>query len=536
MAPPFFPIILSRDDRIRCEVIAIVRVQSPTTALTVSTLSTEAFSALSSAREGGLTRSYTRLGPINGFACRNGELLYRAPDDLLLLVVSDEPVSLSVVNEAILGCRWVLRHPERIREALGESLGKIAATGDVALRLRLVLPGFRDDLAHWSIHACCPTEVVQLGEAIDELGRAFVLHQTEHLPTNGHSMVPQRALLSGPAQSRRKPTARSSERQLDSLFTALHENATLVCVMQESTATVLSTSAALNVYGVLIVLASRLLLITTAPAARAGTRRAGAASAQSGTMLGDVLKTLGHVAAYFADGAEDVFGLRVPRKPWLKSLSAACEKLARKYGAGRHAVSAADLSSVPPTFTELLEEIAGSSLSLKRSRTPGAKTPESAGVICEDAAANIVHAVYAAFGCELVWGTPRYASAQSFFKSMQPSGKLREQPALEPVRADLARVVCAHRLLVELGSLPDASIRIAMLSNAIEVASELAADLATSTDVEMSSIALYHSAQNSIAALKSSGGSHRRSKGDSKVLGLCLAQEKLLSRIFQALP
>lgn len=513
-----------------------MRVQSPTTALTASTLSTEAFSALASAREGGLTRTFTRLGPINGFVCRKGELLYRAPDDLLLLVVSDEPVSLSVVNDAILGCRWVLRHPERIREALGESLGKIAATGDVALRLRLVLPGFRDDLAHWSIHACCPTEVVQIGEAIDELGRAFVLHRTEHLPANGHSMVPQRAVLSGPAPSRRQPTARLVERQRDTLFSVLHEHAALACVMQDATATVLSTSAALNVYGVLVVLASRLLLISTPPTARGRARRAGAASAQSDTMLRDVLKTLGHVAAYFADGAPDVFGLRVPRKPWPKSLSAACEKLARKYGSARHTASATDLSSVPPTFTELLEEMARSSLSLQRPRAPGAKAQEPAGVVCEDAAASIVHAVYAAFGCELVWGTPRYASAQSFFKSMQPSGKLKEQPALEPVRADLARVVCAHRLLVELGSLPDASNRIAMLSDAIEVASELAADLATSTDLEMSSIALYHSAQKSLAALKSSGGSHRRSKEDSKVLGLCLAQEKLLGRIFQALP
>lgn len=536
MAPPFFPIILSWDDRIRCEVIAIVRVQSPTTALTVSTLSTEAFSALSSAREGGLTRSYTRLGPINGFACRNGELLYRAPDDLLLLVVSDEPVSLSVVNDAILGCRWVLRHPERIRGALGESLGEIAATGDVALRLRLAVPGFRDDLAHWRIYACCPTEVVQLGEAIDELGRAFVLHQTEHLPANGYSTVPQRALLGGPAQSRRKPTARSSERQLDSFFTALHEHAAFACVMQESTATVLSTSAALNVYAALVVLASRLLLISTPPTARAGTRRAGAAIAQSGTMLRDTLKTLGHVAAYFADGAPDVFSLRVPRKPWPKSLSAACAALARKYGTARHTACATDLSSVPPTFTELLEDMAGSSLPLHRSRGPDAKARESAGAICEDAAASIVHAVYAAFSCELVWGTPRYASAQSFFRSMQPSGEVREQPVLEPVRADLARVVCAHRLLVELGSLPDASLRIAMLCDAIEVASELAADLAQSTDLEMSSIALYRSAHNSIAALKSSGSSHRRSKEDSKVLGLCLAQEKLLGRIFEALP
>jgi hypothetical protein len=510
--------------------------QSPTTALTASTLSTEAFSALASAREGGLTRSFIRLGPINGFACRNGELLYRAPDDLLLLVASDEPVSLSVVNDAILGCRWVLRHPERIREALGVSLGKIAATGDVALRLRLAVPGFRNDLAHWSIHACCPTEVVQLGEAIDELGRAFVLRRTERLPANGHSMVPQRALLSGPAHSRRKPTARSGERQLDSLFTALHEHAALACTITESTATVLSTSAALNAYCVLVVLAARLLLISTPPTARIGTHRAGAASAQSGTMLRDALKTLGQVAAYFADGAPDVFGLRIPRKPWPKSLSAACAAFARKYGIARHAASATDLSSVPPTFTELLEDMAGSSLPLQRSRVSDATARESAGAICEDAAASIVHAVYAAFGCELVWGTPRYVSSQSFFKTMLPSGAVSAAPGLMAVRADLARVVCAHRLLVELGRLPDASIRISMLGDAIEVALELAADLAKSTDVEMSSIALYHSAQNSIAALKSSGGSHRRSKEDSKVLGLCLAQEKLLGQIFEALP
>ncbi len=510
--------------------------QSPTTALMVNTLSKTAFSALASAREGGLTRSFTRLGPINGFACRNGKLLYQAPDDLLLLVVSDEPVSLSVVNDAILGCRWVLRHPERIREALGESLGKIAATGDVALRLRLAVPGFRDDLARWSIHACCPTEVVQLGEAIDELGRAFVLRRTEHLPANGHSMVPQRALLSGTAQSRRKPIARSSERQLDSLFTALYEHAAMACVMQESTSTVLSTSAALNVYGVLVVLASRLLLISTPPTARVGSRRAGAASARSGTMLRDVLKTLGHVAAYCADGAQDVFGLRVPRKPWPKSLSAACAALARKYGTGRHAASSADLSSVPPTFMELLEEMAGPSLPLQRRRAPDAKAQELADAIREDVVVSIVHAVYAAFGCDLVWGSPRYASAQSFFKSMQPSGQVREQPALEPVRADLARVVCAHRLLVELGSLPDASNRIAMLSDAIEVASEIAADLATSTDLEMSSIAFYQSAQNSIAALKSSGGFHRRGKDESEVLRQCRVQEKLLRRIFETLP
>lgn len=510
--------------------------QSPTTALMVNTLSTEAFSALASAKEGGLNRSFTRLGPINGFACRNGELLYRAPDDLLLLVASDEPVSLSVVNDAILGCRWVLRHPERIREALGESLGRIAATGDVALRLRLAVPGFRDDLAHWSIHACCPTEVVQLGEAIDELGRAFVLRRTEHLPVNGHSMVPQRALLSGRTQSRRKPTARSSERQLDSFFTALHEHAALAYVMQESTATVMSTSVALNVYGVLVVLASRLLLISTPPTARVGSRRAGAASVRSGTMLRDVLKTLGHVAAYFADGAQDVFGLRVPRKPWPKSLSSACEELARKYGTGRHAASSADLSSVPPTFNELLEEMAGPSPSPQSPREPAAKAPVSTGVTFEDAASSIVHAVYAAFGCELVWGTPRYASARSFFESMLPSGAVSATPGLKAVRADLARVTCAHRLLVELGGLPDGLVRIAMLSDALDVASELASDLATSTDLEMSSIAIYHSAQNSIAALKSSGSFQRRGKTGSKVLDLCLAQEKLLRRIFETLP
>ncbi|MFM8736013.1 MAG: hypothetical protein ACKOC8_12570, partial [Pirellulales bacterium] len=207
--------------------------QSPTTGLTVRPLSPKAFVALASASEAALSPDFTRLGPIAGFACRNSELLYRDPDDLLLRVVSDEALSPQVLNDALLGCRWILGHAACVREALKNKSGEVAAKGDLSLRLRLVVQGFRNDLAGWSVNGCCPIEVVQLGEAVDELGCAFVLRRTERLPLNRHSVIPQQALLGEPTTRLAKGTGKLENNHLWPLLKVIRERSAWLLDLQE---------------------------------------------------------------------------------------------------------------------------------------------------------------------------------------------------------------------------------------------------------------------------------------------------------------
>lgn len=507
---------------------------SPTAALSVDQVHPSDFRGLASATEYGRCDGYSRLGIVPGFSFRNGELLYRLPQDILLLFISGESLSPATFVDARNACLWIESHANQIRAAIRAAEPSHQIGDTPRLSIRLVVPGFRDDWRAGIRLLSYPTEVVELGLASDSLGHRFLLQRS--VPSRAHSLLPRALAIDGTRdKASHRSKAGGDSLGLDALMG--HLILAIGPSWKDEKPSVLSFDFALGTYAVLVAMAARLLYGSTPTRTRRHANRESVTENKYRRMLRDVMPLLGAVAKYFVHSSPDIFSLRLPRTPWPNSVDKAIVRLTEKYPPSRRKKASVNWEvGVPRTFSAFVEEMAPPAVSLLQVTAFDSHVQESASVILGNASLGLTAAANAACSCDMLWGIRQHFSEYFFDNSLTPSGGIDPTSGVKALRATLVRTVCAHRVVLEMAGLPDRSIATALLSDTLKAAEDLASRIANDDSGVVSHASIWLSGQTSLASLKERGSLRKEEKHVSDILRLCVSQERAISRFFAFVP
>jgi hypothetical protein len=531
-------------------------------AITVDRLAPERFREFVLASKYGLYPGHLSLAPIQGISNPKVELFFAPPDELSLRFISSEPLSLEALDEVQIACTYLATHPDTVFDAVRAIVPAEASVGTLNLSLKLICPGFTDnwrDAMHWLPY---PTEVLELVLATDAHGGQSVIARSNHFRKKQRKPIARLGRrVPRPKQMRRHeheppprtrialgdPLRRSaalSPRELE----VQEIDAFINDVLPEPTAMRTRTRSSeldclnmiqrsLVIYAKTVALSARLLFLCTPSRDTAGKRANGLSPVQARRMLQGFLPVLRTLASYFAKTAPDLFALRLPRAGEPRDLDSMLKKLAFKYSTERHAnLSANWQTGVPSTFAAFLEEMLPSAVGLPREVAFGKNVTESAEQILGNAAIGVIASIYAASSCDMLWRYPETFFANPFQSSLTPTGAFDAVPSLRFLRADLVRVVCAHRVMLEMAGLPDRSIAVALLSQAVRVAQEVRTKVVLTYGSDDGRAEVWASGRESLASLQAKDTLRASKKNKSDLLDLCVAQESDTRRFFAAVP
>jgi hypothetical protein len=535
---------------------------TPIAAITVDSLAPERFKEFVLASEHGRYPGHLSLGPIQGISNPKVELFFAPPNDLSLRFISSQPLTPEAFDEVQIACTYLATHPDTVFDAVRAIFPAEASAGTLNLSLKLICPGFTDnwrDAMHWWPY---PTEVLELALATDAHGRQSVITRSSHFrkkqrkPTARlgrrvprskqmqryeHEPPPRTRIALGDPL-RRSAALSSRELEVQEIDAFLND------VLPEPTAMRTRTRSReldclnmvqrnLVIYAKTVALSARLLFRCTPSRDKTGKRPNGLSPVQARRMLQGFLPVLGTLARYFGKTAPDLFALRLPSAGEPRDLDSMLKKLASKYSTERHAnLSANWQTGVPSTFAAFLEEMLPSAVGLPQEVAFDANITESAEQILGNAAIGVIASVYAASSCDMLWRYPETFVANPFQHSLTPAGAFDAVPSLRFLRADLVRVVCAHRVMLEMAGLPDRSIAVAILSQAVRVAQEVRTKVVLNYGSDDGRAEVWASGRESLVPLQAKDTLRASKKNQSDLLDLCVAQEPDTRRFFAAVP
>lgn len=515
--------------------------------------------------EYGRCTGYMSLGRPPWLSNPNAELFYRAPDEVLLRFVVDGSLRPETFDEVLVICKWMTTHGDQVHDAIQANGNAQPHSDALTLSLKLISSGFSDN---WRGHMRLlpyTTEVLQLGLATDALGRQCVIKRSDHFARRDlvkkrlqrgiargrvRQRVVQRTCEHEPKTEAKlalgEPLRRAARN--DELAPETQEIAALLfrvlpdpTEMRTRSSSVISGVLRLDhdvgVYAGLVALCARLFFALTPTHDSAVTSTRGLMPSYVRRLLGDLLPLLGSVATYFATASADIFSRKLPAARWPAGIDSTSKRLARKYLPKEYApLSANWQGSVPDTFAAFLEEMVPSTVDLRQKIDADDGLQLSASPILGNASIGVIAAVHTTTACDMLWRRLKQFSEPAFSGSTTPRGKLDPAPALEYLRADLVRVVCAHRVMLEMAGLPHRIVAAAILSDAVSVAQELRGKIAHDDRDGFARGELLFAAGESLAVLRGGGTLRKRGKQDSELLRLCMTQERNTRRFFAAVP
>jgi hypothetical protein len=515
--------------------------------------------------EYGRCAGYTALGRLPWISNPSVELFYRAPDEVLLRFVAKGPLRPETFDEVLVICQWMTAHSDRVHAAIRAIHPAQPPSDALSLSLKLISAGFSDN---WRGHIRLlpyATEVLQLGLATDALGRPCVIKRSDTFARRDrakerlkrgialgrvrkrkdqrpheHEPSPQVKIVLG-EPLRRTPRIKgyvTEVREIEALLWRVLPDPSMMRTQSAGPPSdLLRLDSDLGVYAGLVALAARLLFAQTPSHGSTITSTRGFSESHARQLLGDVLPLLGSVATYFAKASTDVFARKIPEAFWPATIDATRRRLALKYLPKRYTSLSANWNgSVPSTFAAFLEEMVPSTIDLRQEIGSEQDLQKSGSPILGNASIGVIAAVHATSVCDMLWRHLKPFRAPAFTGMMTPRGKFDPVPALEFLRADLVRVVCAHRVMLEMAGLPDRAIAVAMLCDAASVAEELRTKITYDNRDDVARGELMCAAQESLAVLRGGGTLRKRGKQDSEQLQLCMTQERVTRRFFAAVP
>jgi hypothetical protein len=534
----------------------------PIPAITVDRLAPERFREFVLSSEHGRYPGHLSLGLIQGISNPNVELFFALPDELSLRFISSTPLTPEAFDEVQIACTYLATHPDTVFDAVTAISPAEASAGVLNLSLKLICPGFTDDWRAGVRYLRYPTEVLQLGLATDADGRQSVIARSNHFgkkqrrPTarlgrrvprlkqmqrHEHEPPPRtRIALGDPLRRSAARSPREAELQeIDAFLNAVLPEPTEMRArsLSKELDCLKVLQSTLATYAKTVALSARLLFLCTPSHDKTVKRSNGLSPAQARRMLQGFLPVLGTLAKYFGKAAPDLFALRLPRAGEPRDLESMLRKLASKYRTERHAdLSANWQTGVPSTFVAFLEEMLPSAVGLPRDVAFKANVTESAEQILGNAAFGVIASINAASSCDMLWRYPETFFANPSQAGLTPTGAFDAVPSLRLLRADLVRVVCAHRVMLEMAGLPDQSIAVALLSQAVRVAQEVRTKVVLTYGSDDGRAEVWASGRESLVSLQAKDTLRASKKNRSDLLDLCVIQERDTRRFFAAVP
>ena len=530
--------------------------------ITLDRLAPERFREFVLASEHSRYHGHLGLGPLPGISNPKVELFVALPAELSLRFVSSTPLTPEAFDEVQIACTYLATHPDTVFDAVRAIFPAEASAGVLNLSLKLICPGFTDDWWPGVLWLPYPTEVLQLGLATDANGRQSVIARSNHfrkkqrkplshlgrrvprpkqMPQHEHSPPPRtRIALGDPLRRSAALTHRELEvQEIDAFLKDVLPEPTEISTRTRSRELDCLDMIERNlvIYAKTVALSARLLFLCTPSRDKTGKRSNGLSPVQARRMLQGFLRVLGTLARYFGKTAPDLFALRLPSVEEPRDLDSMLKKLASKYSTERHAnLSANWHTGVPSTCAAFLEEMLPSAVGLPQEVSFNANITESAEQILGNAAVGVIASVYAASSCDMLWRYPGPFIANPFQHSLTPAGAFDAVPSLRVLRADLVRVVCAHRVMLEMAGLPDQSIAVALLSQAVRVAQEVRTKVVLAYGSDDGRAEVWASGRESLVSLKAKDTLRSSRKIRSDLLDLCVIQERDTRRVFAAVP
>jgi len=478
--------------------------------LTIHALSAEDLRAVAE-RAGHLScPNAINLGPFTGMTDGEAALYFVPPDKLFLVVFSETGLDDSLVRRVGRCCRWIESHPKDIWDSVRDKtqLGPMPLNR-AALFVKIVAPGFADRIQERISSLGVPTVVFEL--AVGTLGSEERLLQRVHESTSSGS-TSWRANAPPPTDVR---VTRNDVYAIRPLLSALRSAVGSSGASASRRRDSLSAEAFVRIYGLLVVLAARMTINgTPSPDDGVESNRKG-----PNRLAGICLDLLGRLlriatsqkAAFDRGGAL----LQIPAS--LLNDLRCCGETADEF-------SAAELSPnwqtpVPVTFGSLINEMGFPEFSWHQGVSGLDRRPSRAFQLPIGTVEAIGGTIAITQCCDILAGTIVGRRAE-----------------MNPVTADLVRVVCGHRLLVELVGLSDRRIAYAILGDTAAMAailSGLGGEPGRSDDLAASVAIVRQSCRSSIMNIQSSGLVSRQGKRKSESLETVISQERALVRFFR---
>lgn len=535
---------------------------NPIPAITVDRLAPERFREFVLASEYGHYPGHLSLGAIQGISNPKVDLFFAPPDDLSLRFISSEPLTFEALDEVQIACTYLATHPDTVFEAVRAIFPAEASTGTLNLSLKLICPGFTNNNWRDAMHSPpYPIEVLELALATDAHGRQSLIARSNQFRKQQRKPItplgrrvrrpkqhirhehepPPRTRIALGYPLRRSTALNPKEAELqeiDAFLLELLPDPTAIRKRSRSKEfdRLNRTQSNLRTYAMTVALSARLLFLSTPPHAKTNRGSKTLSPSRARRMLRDFLPILEALASYFAKTAPDLFALRLPRSEGPRDLDSMLKKLALKYRTRHASLSANWQTGVPSTFAAFLEEMLPSAVGLPQDIAFRANLTESAEQILGNAAVGVIASVYAASSCDMLWRYPETFFTNPFKSSLTPTGAFSAVPSLWVLRADLVRVVCAHRVMLEMAGLPDRAIAVAMLSQAVRVAQEVRTKVVLGYQNDLSRAEVWASGQDSLVSLQVKDTLKTSKKNESELLHRCVAQERDMRRFFAAVP
>lgn len=449
-----------------------------------------------------------RLGPFADMPDAAATLYFLPPDKLILVFYSERSISDSVVARVNQSCHWVEKHPGAVWASIRDKtqLGPTALSRAV-LFVRLVAPGFVDRAKEQINAIDFPTAAIEFGLARSG-SQQYLLHRVHEVATatDGGRQEPS----SGQTEA---GTRGDDPYAAGRLLSGLRK---VVDGLGGSAGTIPATMF-VRIYGLLVVLAAR-LVISDLPASasrkKSRPKNGSPATRIASTfgLLGKLLRVATTQKSAFDRGGKHIRITKALRLELQRYCAAAAEGTTGELSLNWQA-------PVPVTFKSFIDEMAfpETGLPLDRRDQEGElrehfqRPRGTAEAICGVTAINRC--------CDML--------------AAPVAGRRTEIHALT---SDLVRVACGHRLLVELVGLPNRSIAVGMLSDAmamVEILSPRNPSSERPEEVAARVAAAKQSGLLSISNMQSAGRLNVEERRKSDVLVACIAQERALARFFR---
>jgi hypothetical protein len=453
-----------------------------------------------------------RLGPFPGMPDGDAALYFLPQDKLLLIYYSDHPIDASVVRRVCRCCRWIETHPAEVWGSIRDKtqLGPIPLNR-AALFVKLVAPGFAERIQERLISIGVPTAAIEFSVGRSESRECLIYRVHESAPVGSPGNQTHVSQAPDATLERNDPYA------IGPLLFAIRCVVDGVGAKASRQGPSVAAETFVRLYGLLVVLAARLAISTTPPAADPHGKPAvdkDAAQRLNVTLelLGRLLRTASTQKQAFARG-----GARIRLSRSLHTDLRRLSKDADEFSAGP--LSLNWQTSVPVTFKSFIDEmIFPETSSAQRDRDPDG---------------SLARVFQLPIGTvETIGGVVAITQCCDVLSSTV----VGRRAEMQPTTADLVRVACSHRLLAELVALTNRNIAVAVLSDAAamaEIMSGLGGQPGRPRDLATSVAIAKHSCRSSINSIKRTGRLTREGKTGSGTLDIAMTQERELARFFQ---